>query len=83
MYKHQEEVNKEFDQHWEQIMYKDRFSKVVGSQVKAFIANVRSIDLESIKEWAKSTAGATGVDMRGRKWIDLEDLLTFLNNNKR
>jgi propanediol dehydratase large subunit len=36
--------------------------------------------ISAILEWAESTAGATGVDLRGRRWIDLQDLKQSLSS---
>lgn len=37
--------------------------------------------LQAVVEWARGTTGATGVDMRGRRWIDLKDLESLLQSS--
>lgn len=46
--------------------------------IKDFITQTRQADVEELIEWAKSLNGAVSVDAQGRRFIDLEDLITHL-----
>lgn len=52
--------------------------KALKSFIQKEITTALAKERERVAEWAKSTAEATGVDMRNRRWIDLDDLLKFL-----
>lgn len=47
--------------------------------IKEYILSQRSALIQEIKDWAKSPEGATGVDLKSRRWVELDDLLTHLN----
>lgn len=46
--------------------------------IKDFILSERT----ALVEWAKSTSGATAIDARGRRFIDLDDLIAYLTKTK-
>lgn len=55
--------------------YRDMLAKEIEFELNKVI--------EQVEKWGKSNAGATGVDMRGRRWVDLQDLLSFLTTLKK
>lgn len=50
-------------------------------QIKDYLHKRDTAIISAVIEWAESTAGATGIDLRGRRWIDLQDLKSSLEGS--
>lgn len=63
----------------------ENIAKTKADMIYSFIVSQQHKLLQSIVEWAESTNGATAIDIRGRRFIDLQDLkskLLELDNRK-
>lgn len=71
---------KTLEQDISDILYSDSGNGQKTADLYELLASQRHQDMQRVMEWAKSTEGATAVDIRGRRFVDLDNLLSALTS---